>query len=231
MTSQFYSGLVYQEGTTRLSDNQGSMIANGYGANGRASTVTINLDDTTINGTGTYLHGVVAASVGGATEFYTDLPGSGQWASAAGTDASKQSFFAEGKTGSDAQAMTYPGASDDVDVTLTSNSQVNLSGSNLTGVLATSTTAPYFILTNVITFSGDTPQMGDVSVSVDASSGIQVLDQAQIGLSMGVLAASAGSFSVNPFMQQGSGSEWTHGVGQAGAVTVTNAGTISVSGQ
>jgi hypothetical protein len=207
------------------------MIANGYGANGRASTVTINLDDTTINGTGTYLHGVVAASVGGATEFYTDLPGSGQWASAAGTDASKQSFFAEGKTGSDAQAMTYPGASDDVDVTLTSNSQVNLSGSNLTGVLATSTTAPYFILTNVITFSGDTPQMGDVSVSVDASSGIQVLDQAQIGLSMGVLAASAGSFSVNPFMQQGSGSEWTHGVGQAGAVTVTNAGTISVSGQ
>ena len=230
MTSQFYSGLLYQ-GTNQLKDNQGSMVANGYGSNGQASTVTVNLDDTTINGTGSYLHGVVASSVGGATQFNTDLPGSGNWAQAAGSATLTQSFFAEGQTGNDARPMTYPGASDDVDVTLTANAQLNLSGSNLVGVSATSTTAPYFILTNVITFSGDTPQMGDVSVSVDATSGIQVLDQAQTGLSMGVLAASAGSFSVNPFMQQGSGSEWTHGVGQAGAVTVTNAGTISVLGQ
>lgn len=233
MTSVAYQGIGFSEA------NYGSRVSN-YGSNGRASNVNLDLDSSSINGSGQYIYGLVAASVGAATPIQTNLPGSGNWKENRDSffqiaDPSDPGWYVDGNANPNNLAISYPGGSGDVSLTLSNKSAITLTGQNLVGVLATSASEPFFIPTNVTNFAYDITQSGAVTVSIDATSSVSVKDANQAGVSFGVLAASTGGSGILPFSSghviQGDSVPVPFGVGRSGNVTVTSNGSIFASGE
>lgn len=233
--NEYYKGEFEGGPYSKKYPNPGSMIANGYagngtttGGNGNGGLVSVETTNTLIKGTGSYLRGVVAASVGGSTEYSPLLPGGGAWST---SDLGPPYYtYAVIPNNNNNWDFLLPGSSDNVEVTLNKGTVIDLKGVNLIGVSALSTTAPYIIPTNIQSFQDYTTTIGNVKVLIDETSKIGVNGSSK-GHSLGVLAVSAGSFGVNPFAKQDNSSAWDLGTGQAGEVSVDNRGTINVQGK
>lgn len=226
MTGSYYSGINIDGG------ERGQMITK-YGLNGNGGAVSVSLSDTAIQGTGSRLVGVSAASLGGAREVATNIPGSGRWQDEwdGGNSLNTKDIWYVNYY-YDTVKMPYPGSAGKVDVTL-SSTDVSLQGKNdLVGVYAVSASQPFYLLTNILEFSGSTPTAGAVKATVDASSSIRALgsiDPSDRGLSVGLLAMSTGGYSLNPLPMESKPVSTTHDMGVGGAVTVINRGTVQVS--
>ncbi|AWB35179.1 autotransporter outer membrane beta-barrel domain-containing protein [Orrella marina] len=228
----FYTDHPYRD----VASQQYNWLGGNVGQNGSAGYVSVALNNTAISGSGQYLLGLTASSVGGALELYPGLPLGGEWVYSndfVGWD-SGYLLTRNGAT----PAIPLPGSGGDVSVKL-NHSSISLSGSNLVGIMAGSGSRPIAVPFNFNGWSGDTPTSGHVTVMIDSSSSIDLSDlagsNANNGFSAGVIATSTGSGSLAPFESNDYIQDVPLGpqpaLGQGGQVTVQNDGQIAVAGR
>lgn len=204
------SGSGYLSGWngTGVPGNYGSSVSL-YGQNGQGGDINIAFlaggKGNTIQGYGDNLTGVSANSIGGAIQLPKTIGGAGGYV----YDAITMNYYLAPPTANPDpnnpnpswnSLQPFPGAGGNVSVSL-EDLELALTGSNLAGVVATSSALPFFNLTNVKYFKNMSTGSGDVTVITSPQTRIELADHERLGISFGILAVSTSGALANPFSE------------------------------
>ncbi len=184
-----------------------------YGNNGNGGDVAVSLSGN-ISGSSSSLYGIVAASVGASTQMPTTMPNLKEYLESV------------------VNLVPQSGLGGTASVSLTS-AAITLTGPNSIGVFAASM-ADQVIIPSNYSVAGSANTAGAVSVTLDSKSIVSIgssSNAATGGMSAGVVAISSTGWSFQPTVQPtGAAPSGVASAGNGGPVTISNAGTISASG-